>query len=627
MRCPNCKREIKRGQNFCQYCGTRIPPELDREPEKPKKSRILLPVGIGVLCIFWIVVLGIILVPKQTVASKLQEKLDLGNNYLEKADYVKAKAAFQEALSIDEKSPEADLGMADVYTAQKEPDQALKYLKKASTDLEAASQNKNPVNIPRDPDQFKSRYQQLCKDNSDYFDHSGDSDKSNELDNLWKHVHDIDIPIITNTPTPKPKKKITPTPDDGLEHGGVSKGGSTVTKTPTQGGTVTPNPGDSVTPNPGDSVTPLPGDTITPVPDNPITPEAGGDIPNPGDPVTPVPRDTITPTPVEDTVTPTPTDTVTPTPVEDTVTPTPTEAAEPEPDPGTPEIPEPEPDPGDPETPEPNPEDPEIPDADLYTTAQTPEEILEAYIQENISVQPEASFGGTSVDSFSAASVMNGRVGMKETDLDKDGDPELLAISVQGGRLSFTVYKVVNGAVQETANVTAVCDGMGTPLSDMTYGSTQECFIRDNGANYIVGFASYLYGADAGDGTPAARTSVEAYQINGDGSASRLCAATIQNGDAVYSDGNATTAQPGGQDLFAGMLGAAGLSGSWNAENADSLISMDLVNDPWQDMGCLPDPLAGGLNEPGTEDLVIINADMGAGTGVMSLGLQDNTSF
>ena len=553
MRCPNCKREIKRGQNFCQYCGTRIPPELDREPEKPKKSRILLPVGIGVLCIFWIVVLGIILVPKQTVASKLQEKLDLGNNYLEKADYVKAKAAFQEALSIDEKSPEADLGMADVYTAQKEPDQALKYLKKASTDLEAASQNKNPVNIPRDPDQFKSRYKQLCKDNSDYFDHSGDSDKSNELDDLWKYIHDFDIPVITNTPTPKPKKKVTPTPDDGLEHGGVSKGGSTVTKTPTQGGTVTPNPGDSVTPNPGDSVTPLPGDTITPVPDNPITPEAGGDIPNP--------------------------------------------------------------------------EDPEIPDADLYTTAQTPEEILEAYIQENISVQPEASFGGTSVDSFSAASVMNGRVGMKETDLDKDGDPELLVISVQGGRLSFTVYKVVNGAVQETANVTAVCDGMGTPLSDMTYGSTQECFIRDNGANYIVGFASYLYGADAGDGTPAARTSVEAYQINGDGSASRLCAATIQNGDAVYSDGNATTAQPGGQDLFAGMLGAAGLSGSWNAENADSLISMDLVNDPWQDMGWLPDPLAGGLNEPGTEDLAIINADMGAGTGVMSLGLQDNTSF
>lgn len=568
MRCPNCKREIKRGQNFCQYCGTRIPPELDREPEKPKKSRILLPVGIGVLCIFWIVVLGIILVPKQTVASKLQEKLDLGNNYLEKADYVKAKAAFQEALSIDEKSPEADLGMADVYTAQKEPDQALKYLKKASTDLEAASQNKNPVNIPRDPDQFKSRYQQLCKDNSDYFDNSGDSDKSNELDNLWKHVHDIDIPIITNTPTPKPKKKVTPTtkpkkkvtptPNDGLDEGGASGAGDTVTKTPT-----------------------------------------------PGDTVTPTPEDTITPTPVEGTITPTPEDTITPTPVEDTVTPTPTEAAEPEPDPGT----------------------PEIPDTDPYTTAQTPEEILETYIQENISVQPEASFGGTSVDSFSAASVMNGRVGMKETDLDKDGDPELLVISVQGGRLSFTVYKVVNGAVQETANVTAVCDGMGTPLSDMTYGSTQECFIRDNGANYIVGFASYLYGADAGDGTPAARTSVEAYQINGDGSASRLCAATIQNGDAVYSDGNATTAQPGGQDLFAGMLGAAGLSGSWNAENADSLISMDLVNDPWQDMGWLPNPLAGGLNEPGTEDLVIINADMGAGTGVMSLGLQDNTSF
>ena len=579
MRCPNCKREINRGQNFCQYCGTRIPPYLDREPEKPKKTRFLLPVGIGVLCIFWIVVLGIILMPKQTVASKLQEKLDLGNNYLEKADYVKAKAAFQEALSIDEKSPEADLGMAGVYTAQKQPDQALKYLKKASTDLEEASRNKNPANIPRNPDQFKSRYRNLCNDNSDLYGGKGNSDKKNELENLWKYVRDIDIPVITNTPAPKPKKKvtptpktkkeITPTPDDGLDNGSASKGGSTVTKTPTPGDTVTPVP-DTITPIP-DTITPVP-DTITPAPgDDPITPEPEDPVPNPGEPVTPIP-DTITPVP-------------------DTITPPPAEEPEPEP------------------------------------VSQTPEEILETYIQENISAQPQATFGGTTVDSVSAASVMNGRIGMRESDLDKDGVPELLVISVQGGHLSFTVYKVVNDTVQETANVTAVCDGMGTPLSDMTYGSTQECFIRDNGGNCIVGFASYLYGADAGDGTPAARTSVEAYQINGDGSATRLCAATIQNGDAVYSDGNATTAQPGGQDLFAGMLGAAGLSGSWNAENADSLISMDLVNDPWQDMGWLPNPLAGGLNEAGVEDLATINADMGAGTGTMSLGLQDNTSF
>lgn len=56
--------------------------------------------------------------------------MDLGNNYLEKADYVKAKAAFSEALEIDEKSPEAALGMADAYNGQKKPDQALKYLKK-----------------------------------------------------------------------------------------------------------------------------------------------------------------------------------------------------------------------------------------------------------------------------------------------------------------------------------------------------------------------------------------------------------------------------------------------------------------------------------------------------------------
>lgn len=80
-----------------------------RKVRKNGKKGLFLPLGLGILCVLIIVVVGLVVTPKQTTAGKLQEKMDLGNNYLEKADYVKAKAAFSEALEIDEKSPRQHL--------------------------------------------------------------------------------------------------------------------------------------------------------------------------------------------------------------------------------------------------------------------------------------------------------------------------------------------------------------------------------------------------------------------------------------------------------------------------------------------------------------------------------------
>ena len=40
--------------------------------------------------------------------DRLQKKLELGDKYLESGDYEKAELAFQEALKIDEKSPDAN---------------------------------------------------------------------------------------------------------------------------------------------------------------------------------------------------------------------------------------------------------------------------------------------------------------------------------------------------------------------------------------------------------------------------------------------------------------------------------------------------------------------------------------
>ena len=259
-----------------------------------------------------------------------------------------------------------------------------------------------------------------------------------------------------------------------------------------------------------------------------------------------------------------------------------------------------------------------------------PEEVLRNYAQTLIG--QKAGFSGTSVpytDSNSVNTALNGIVGIQEEDINKDGIPELLVVSMQYGRMSFTVYKVNNGAIEIGTTITAICDGTGTALGDVSYGCTQDCFIKDNADSYIVGFASYVYGVDAGDGTTAARTNFEAYKIGTDGNAELLTATTIQNGLFVYSGGDATNAQAGGQDMFAGAVGAAGFSGNWNAVNASTLEGMDLINNPYQDMCGAPDPLSGGFaaQEGGVQDLAIVNGTMGAGTGTLSFDLQDYTTF
>ena len=694
MKCPNCKGKIEPGQKFCEHCGEEIS-EIKKgkagksgKPGKPGKKKLFIPVGIGALCILLVLVVGLVISPKQTTASKLQEKLNLGNNYLEKADYEKAKVAFQDALKIDEKSPEAALGMADAYNGQKKPDQALKYLKKASSNLETASKKKDTTNIPKDAQSFKTRYQKSCDNTSALYKQTSTPEKTKEVQEIKNYVINIEIPVITVKPsdnsnnTGKSDKSgktsnntsgKTSDDDDDDDDPPISENpadSSGNNETPTVTPEITVDPTISITPG----VTEDPDVTVTPEitgePDVTVTPEITGE---PDVTVTPeitgVKEVTISPTPIEtdwmdeykyieeNEVTPTPTpaetDWMDEYIEEDTGIPTPGQEYVYNPSTGedgytedssysgsetdsgySEEYSEYHPENGEQDPSEMYPEENPSESYDDTTmseesgTQESAEELLSRYVNETLSVQePEASFSGSSVDAFSAGSVMNGRIGIQKEDLDKDGTPELLVISVQGGRLAFTVYKVRNGNVEQSASITAACDGLGTPLTDLTYGSTQECFIKDNGGNYIVGFASYLYGADAGDGTPAARTNLEAYQIGSDGSASRLCAATIQNGDAVYANGDATSAQSGGQDVFAGMLGAAGMSGSWNASNADTLLSMDLINDPWQDMSGLPNPIAGGLSEAGVQDLVFVNADMSAGSGVMNLSLQDSTSF
>ena len=746
MRCPNCKGEIKEGQSFCNHCGMPIPENVLEDSEKkgkrkknkdsgsrPKKSgknnkkTVLFPIGIGVLCLLIIFAVGLVVSPKQTTAGRLQEKLDLGNNYLAKAEYTKAKAAFKEALDIDEKSPEAALGMADAYNGEKNPKQAVKYLKKASENVKTASEKKDTKHVPQNAGEFTKHYKKSCDTTAKQY--ANNPQKQQEVQKIVKEFNTITIYIPTGIDSSKDRKDEKKSSKQGSnlhntkgsddsqpidDPGDSSAVGTPDTPTPTE------EPDDSQPiDDPGDSSAVGTPDTPTPTeePDDSKPTDGSGDSSAVGTPDTPTPTeepDETTPTPGEsridvfDEITPTPTeepDEITPTPGEsridvfDEVTPTPTE----DPDKITPTPGETQIDVFDEITPTPTieitptPEDPgfeikneqsqifendnfgnqnsynpsqengswdqsadgnqdgsweqgadgnqdgsweqsnevnqnpESGENGEYNESQVaPEEVLRNYAQ-TLTGQ-KAGFSGTSVpytDSNSVNAALNGIVGIQEEDINKDGIPELLVISMQYGRMSFTVYKVNNGTIEIGTTITAICDGTGTALGDVSYGCTQDCFIKDNADSYIVGFASYVYGVDAGDGTTAARTNFEAYKIGTDGNAELLTATTIQNGLFVYSGGDATNAQAGGQDMFAGAVGAAGFSGNWNAANASALDGMDLINNPYQDMCGAPDPLSGGLaaQEGGVQDLAIVNGTMGAGTGTLSFDLQDYTTF
>ena len=734
MRCPNCKGEIKEGQSFCNHCGMPIPENVLEDSEKkgkrkknkdsgsrPKKSgknnkkTVLFPIGIGVLCLLIIFAVGLVVSPKQTTAGRLQEKLDLGNNYLAKAEYTKAKAAFKEALDIDEKSPEAALGMADAYNGEKNPKQAVKYLKKASENVKTASEKKDTKHVPQNAGEFTKHYKKSCDTTAKQY--ANNPQKQQEVQKIVKEFNTITIYIPTGIDSSKDRKDEKKSSKQGSnlhntkgsddsqpidDPGDSSAVGTPDTPTPTE------EPDDSQPiDDPGDSSAVGTPDTPTPTeePDDSKPTDGSGDSSAVGTPDTPTPTeepDETTPTPGEsridvfDEITPTPTedpDEITPTPGEsridvfDEVTPTPTE----DPDKITPTPGETQIDVFDEITPTPTieitptPEDPgfeikneqsqifendnfgnqnsynpsqengswdqsadgnqdgsweqsnevnqnpESGENGEYNESQVaPEEVLRNYAQ-TLTGQ-KAGFSGTSVpytDSNSVNTALNGIVGIQEEDINKDGIPELLVISMQYGRMSFTVYKVNNGTIEIGTTITAICDGTGTALGDVSYGCTQDCFIKDNADSYIVGFASYVYGVDAGDGTTAARTNFEAYKIGTDGNAELLTATTIQNGLFVYSGGDATNAQAGGQDMFAGAVGAAGFSGNWNAANASALDGMDLINNPYQDMCGAPDPLSGGLaaQEGGVQDLAIVNGTMGAGTGTLSFDLQDYTTF
>ena len=617
--------------------------EIKKKKSKPD-PQILIPVIVGAVCVLMVAAVIIFMNPENTTAGQLQKKLELGDKYLESGDYEKAELAFQEALKIDEKSPDATIKLADTYNKMKKPEKALKMLEQTNKNLE----NMSVSQLNSNPDGWKNKmnmYETVYKQTEQLYENSGNqmpADTSEDVINIFNDIH-----IYINdyvTPTPKPAKKpgkkedkkdTTPVPEQ--------EGEPTVTpeETPAPDITVTPEEDQEKEP----TVTPevSPEATVTPSsPDAEVTPEAMADPTE-----TPIPGDWTVIVKPDQTPTPKPDMNAEPEPQ-----PEPNPELQPEPAPETPQdpsgdtgIPPAVPDgsedtgipPAVPDYPEEQPVPPadqnnaEMPpenqdsqtEQDAPAPENTPDQILDAFAAEFLAASPRTSLGTPVSYTYGDESGMaaaSGTLGAEKRDFNGDGMPELLVISARNGQLVLDTYTAAGGTAVMVSSVDFE-ECFGKAVEGVTYGGTQTCFIRENGSGFDIGMAGYYFGMNTGDGNPGAKTVAALYTMGADGSLNMSASASLING--IIS-----SPQEGGKDGFISALSGAGMSGSWVSESADVLAGMDLANNPVQDMAGVPNPLGGGLagKEPGVQDLVVVNAGMQPGTGSMNFSVTDNTT-
>ena len=264
-----------------------------------------------------------------------------------------------------------------------------------------------------------------------------------------------------------------------------------------------------------------------------------------------------------------------------------------------------------------NSEDDDI--VDVIEPEWSQDEILAAY-----AAQMETSkYAGGTIEYTDSSSIdsVNGILATEQRDFDGDQRPELLVISVSGGKLEIQLYRAENGEAQQIAYETAE-QGFGDPVEGITYSGSQECFIKDNGTSTDIGIVGYYSGMTGESGTLEVRLSVAMYKVNSDGTLNMAGNAALVNGTQLYLNG--MTPQDGGKDAFIGELSNMGLNGSWVSESADILASMDLNNNPMQDTAGVPNPVNEGLSlkETGIQDLTVINAGMQPGSSSMDFSVK-----
>lgn len=119
MICTGCGKEVKNNVGFCPNCGRSL-----KRTDDNKDSKKIIGIVATILAVLVLIAVTVLIV-KNISAGRYNRLIDKGNNYLEEMQYDDGIAAFDEAIRIDPKRPDAYEGKVNIYIAKGDYESAL----------------------------------------------------------------------------------------------------------------------------------------------------------------------------------------------------------------------------------------------------------------------------------------------------------------------------------------------------------------------------------------------------------------------------------------------------------------------------------------------------------------------
>ena len=217
MFCEQCGSEVKSGAKFCTRCGARLdqPAQQDayqqeqsyyqqpqpayQQPQQPgprdgrKKSHIGLIIGLIIAaCIVIAGVVGVLLFLNR--GPSMEERLEMGNRYLEDLDYDEAIEVFQEILDIDPKCVDAYMGLADAYIGVEDYESAMDILEKGydKTEDDDLKERLEEVEVEKESYDRKIRNEKVFAGVEDVFENIAGYCEAGNYDELFEYMQSDD---------------------------------------------------------------------------------------------------------------------------------------------------------------------------------------------------------------------------------------------------------------------------------------------------------------------------------------------------------------------------------------------------------------------------------------------------
>lgn len=172
MFCPGCGKEVKNNAEFCPNCGKSL-----KRTDDNKGSKKIIGIVAMILAVLVLIAVTFLIV-NNISAGRYNRLIDKGNNYLDQMQYDDGIAAFDEAIKIDPKRPDAYEGKVSIYIAKGDYENALLVI---NDGFEAVEGQENIIQFTEFSTKVYEQYADELVSEGDYVEALEVLEKGNDL--------------------------------------------------------------------------------------------------------------------------------------------------------------------------------------------------------------------------------------------------------------------------------------------------------------------------------------------------------------------------------------------------------------------------------------------------------------